>query len=112
MTFQADDYLRSIEIERSASFQLPSFVSRSVLKKYLHNIEHIILFAFFQLGDDTDADEDEGHISHECEKDINKDKDRIEDDTLCDDQSSPEQPNGEISVSLLRAKNLSLLQSQ
>lgn len=45
------------------------------------------------------------------ESDINKDKERIEDDSLSD-QGSPDQPNNEISISLLRAKNLSLLQSQ
>lgn len=45
------------------------------------------------------------------ESDINKDKERIEDDSLCD-QGSPDQPSNEISISLLRAKNLSLLQSQ
>lgn len=48
----------------------------------------------------------------ENEKEINKDKDRIENETLSDEHGSPEQPNGEISISLLRAKNLSLLQSQ
>lgn len=36
----------------------------------------------------------------------------MDDETLSDEQGSPEQPNGEISISLLRAKNLSLLQSQ
>lgn len=61
---------------------------------------------------DADADEEEGRISNENEKDINKDKERIEDDTLLDERGSPEQPNNEISISLLRAKNLSLLQSQ
>lgn len=45
------------------------------------------------------------------ESDINKDKERIEDESLSD-QGSPDQPNNEISISLLRAKNLSLLQSQ
>lgn len=64
------------------------------------------------VNEDTDADEEEGHIINETEKEINKAKERIDDEALCDEQGSPEQPNGEISISLLRAKNLSLLQSQ
>lgn len=70
------------------------------------------MFNNFAADPDADADEDEGHISNDNEKDINKDKERIEDDTLLDEQGSPDQPNNEISISLLRAKNLSLLQSQ
>lgn len=73
------------------------------------------MFAFLiftPADEDTDADEEEGHIVTETEKEINKDKDRIDDETLSDERGSPEQPNGEISISLLRAKNLSLLQSQ
>lgn len=69
-------------------------------------------FPFTPVDEDNDADEEEGHIVNETDKEINKDKERIDDETLCDEQGSPEQPNGEISISLLRAKNLSLLQSQ
>ncbi|XP_055382147.1 putative uncharacterized protein DDB_G0294196 isoform X2 [Condylostylus longicornis] len=67
---------------------------------------------------DTDADEEEGHIGNDeeggNEKDINRDKDhRInEDDTSPSDEKGSPEANGEISVSLIRAKNLSLLQSQ
>lgn len=68
---------------------------------------------FIPVDEDNDADEEEGHIVNETEKEIkDKVKERIDDEPLCDQQGSPEQPNGEISISLLRAKNLSLLQSQ
>ncbi|XP_055910642.1 uncharacterized protein LOC129945007 [Eupeodes corollae] len=63
---------------------------------------------------DTDADEEEGHVE-EGESELNRDRnDRTEDllDQGDDVRDSSDQPNGEISVSLLRAKNLSLLQSQ
>lgn len=72
----------------------------------------VFYISFTPVNEDTDADEEEGHIVNEAEKEINKDKERIDDEVLCGEQGSPEQPNGEISISLLRAKNLSLLQSQ
>lgn len=71
-----------------------------------------LLVLFFPVDEENDADEEEGHIINETDKEINKDKERIEDEPLCDEQGSPDQTNGEISISLLRAKNLSLLQSQ
>lgn len=65
------------------------------------------------VDEDADADEDEGHIAIDNEKDINgKEREKSEHDSMADEQCSPDQPNGEISISLMRAKNLSLLQSQ
>lgn len=64
------------------------------------------------VDEDADADEDEGHAGADNDKEINKDREKVDDESISDDQGSPEQPNGEISISLMRAKNLSLLQSQ
>lgn len=83
------------------------------LQNQIRSTFYFFFISFTLTADpDADADDDEGHISNDNEKDINKDKDRIEDDALLDDQGSLDQSNNEISISLLRAKNLSLLQSQ
>lgn len=71
-----------------------------------------LVYSDHHLADgDAEADEDEGHFTNGNEKDDGKDKDRIDDESFSE-EGSPEHQNGDISVSLLRAKNLSLLQSQ
>lgn len=82
-----------------------------IAKKVIFNFA-IVFFFFVPFADDgdTEADEEEGHFTNDNEKDENKEKDRI--DETMSEEGSPEHPNGDISVSLLRAKNLTLLQSQ
>lgn len=75
-------------------------------------MESFSIFILLLLADgDAEADDDEGHYTNENEKYDGKEKDRIDDETFSE-ESSPEHQNGDISVSLLRARNLSLLQSQ
>lgn len=69
-------------------------------------------FIYFAENTESEADEEDTHIANESDNEVNKDNERIDGDTMCDEQASPDQPNNEISISLLRAKNLSLLQSQ
>lgn len=109
---------RKTHLIRTGILRIFNYVSLLLILILFHQhylfVCFLFLSPFFASADhpDADADEEEGHIPNENEKEINKDKERIEDDTLSDEQGSPDQPNNEISISLLRAKNLSLLQSQ
>ncbi|EAT47563.1 AAEL001343-PA [Aedes aegypti] len=61
--------------------------------------------------EDADADEEDGHNGRdERDREINGEKEKLDEDGSLRDDGSPEPPNGEI-VSILR-KNGSLLQSQ
>lgn len=73
--------------------------------------DYIAYFHSFHIADsDAETDEDEGHIE-DAEKCQNRERDKNDEN---DEQSNKDAQDSDedVSVSLLRAKNLSLLQSQ
>lgn len=83
------------------------------IKRYYINYKHIFKILYLFKGDsDVDTDEDEAHIDgvNVVDKYSNLERDKNE-DTTESGKTELNTAHDEVSVSLLRAKNLSLLQS-